>query len=53
MKKVNKNLLAIQMALKFVDEHREQFEEWARKRALDGNISHLDKVFGVDSSEES
>lgn len=50
MKKVNKNILAIQMALKFVDEHRDQFKEWAERKALDGYISHLDRV-GVENND--
>lgn len=32
MKKNNKTVLSVQLALQFVSEHKEMFEEWVKKK---------------------
>lgn len=38
-------MIAIQLALQFVDEHKEEFKKWVNERACRNHISHLDKIF--------
>lgn len=34
----NKGLMAVQLALKFVEEHKEQFEAWVKKLKEEGKL---------------